>query len=45
MFSDVRYPAVASYPESGKLGAYTGEREQDSIARRADAVAPCDGEV
>ncbi len=45
MFSEVKYPAVTSYPDSGKVGAYTGDRSQDLIARRESAVDYYDGEV
>ena len=44
MFSEVRYPAVTSYPDSGKVGVYTGDREEDLIVRRASAVDYYDGE-
>jgi len=45
MFSEVKYPAVTSYPDGGKVGAYTGDRSQDLIARRESAVDYYDGEV
>ena len=44
MFSEVKLPAVTSYPDSGKVGAYTGDRAQDLIARREGAVDYYDGE-
>ncbi len=44
MFSEVKLPAVTSYPDSGKVGAYTGDRDQDLIARREGAVDYYDGE-
>lgn len=45
MFSEVKQPAVTSYPDSGKVGAYTGDRSQDLIARRESAVDYYDGEA
>jgi uncharacterized cupin superfamily protein len=45
MFSDVVFPAVTSYPDSGKLGVYTGDPEEDLIVRRSTAVDYYDGET
>ncbi len=44
MFSEVTYPAVTSYPDSGKVGVYTGDRGEDLIVRRSSAVDYYDGE-
>ena len=44
MFSEVRYPAVTVYPDSDKIGVYTGDRAEDVIVRRASAVDYYDGE-
>ena len=45
MFSNVVYPAVCTYPDSGKLGIYTGHPEEDLIVRRSSAVDYYDGET
>ncbi len=45
MFSEVVYPAVTSYPDSGKVGVYTGDRDEDLIVRRSSAVDYYDGEA
>ena len=45
MFSDVVFPAVTSYPDSGKLGVYTGDAEEDLVVRRSSAVDYYDGET
>lgn len=44
MWSTVVHPAATAYPDSGKVGVYTGVEGEDLIARRADAVGYYDGE-
>ncbi len=38
------HPAIAVYPDSDKLGTFTGLEEDSVIVRRADAVDYWDGE-
>jgi uncharacterized cupin superfamily protein len=39
MFSDLKHPAVTVYPDSDKIGVYTGgDRSDDLIARRSSGV-------
>jgi uncharacterized cupin superfamily protein len=45
MFSDVRHPAVTVYPDSEKIGIYTGNKEDDVIAPRASGVDYWHGET
>jgi len=45
MFSTVRVPAVAVYPDSDKIGIYTADRKDDLIVRRSSAVGYWDGEL
>ncbi|HEX8976795.1 MAG TPA: cupin domain-containing protein [Solirubrobacteraceae bacterium] len=46
MFSSGREPAVAVYPDSDKIGVWTGRREDEFMLRRADGnVGYYDGEV
>lgn len=44
MFSEVRYPAVTVYPDSDKIGVYTGDRTEDVIVRRSSGVGYFEGE-
>ncbi len=44
LWSTVVHPAVTAYPDSGKVGIYTGVPGEDLIARRADAVGYYVGE-
>jgi uncharacterized cupin superfamily protein len=45
MFSDVKHPAVTVYPDSDKIGVYTGgDRSDDLIARRSSGVSYYEGE-
>jgi uncharacterized cupin superfamily protein len=44
MFSTVRYPAATVYPDSDKIGVWTGHREDDLLARRSSGVDYWDGE-
>jgi uncharacterized cupin superfamily protein len=46
MFSSSREPAVAVYPDSDKIGVWTGRKDDEFMLRRADgAVAYYDGET
>ena len=45
MYSSIRYPPVTSYPDSDKIGAWTGDREQDLVVRRSSGVGYYDGET
>lgn len=38
-------PAVAVYPDSGKLGVWTGNEDDDALFRRGDAVDYWEGEA
>lgn len=44
MWSSVVYPAATAYPDSGKVGLWTGDAAEDHMSRRADAVDYYDGE-
>jgi uncharacterized cupin superfamily protein len=45
MFSTVKHPAVTVYPDSDKIGVYTGgDRSDDVIVRRSSGVEYFDGE-
>lgn len=45
MFSSLKYPAVTVYPDSDKLGVYTGgDRNDDVIVRRSSGVSYYEGE-
>jgi hypothetical protein len=45
MFSTVKHPAVTVYPDSDKIGVYTGgDRSDDVIVRRSSGVGYFDGE-
>jgi uncharacterized cupin superfamily protein len=45
MFSDVVYPTATVYPDSDKIGVWTGNRDDDAIVRRSSAVGYYDGET
>ncbi|MDQ6816173.1 MAG: cupin domain-containing protein [Actinomycetota bacterium] len=46
MFSSAREPAVAVYPDSGKVGVWTGNSEDEFMFRRSDgAVDYYEGEA
>ena len=45
MYSTTRYPSVTSYPDSDKVGVWTGDPEQDLVVRRSSAVEYYDGEA
>lgn len=44
MFSDVVTPTATAYPDSGKVGIWTGIREENLLVRRESAVDYYDGE-
>jgi hypothetical protein len=45
MFSTVRHPAATVYPDSDKIGIWTGNRADDVMVRRASAVDYWAGEA
>jgi uncharacterized cupin superfamily protein len=46
MFSSAAKPAVSVYPDSDKIGVWTGRRDDDLMVRRADGSVPYyDGEA
>jgi uncharacterized cupin superfamily protein len=45
MFSEVRHPAASVYPDSDKIGIWTGNRDDDVLVRRSSAVPYFDGEM
>ena len=45
MFSEVKHPAMTVYPDSDKIGIYTGgDRKDDVIVRRSSGVEYFEGE-
>jgi uncharacterized cupin superfamily protein len=38
MFSEVRYPTATVYPDSDKVGVWTGNKDDDLLAKRASDV-------
>ena len=44
MFSTVNTPAASVYPDSGKIGIWTGNKEDDALVFKSSAVAYFDGE-
>jgi uncharacterized cupin superfamily protein len=44
MFSDVRTPAATVYPDSDKIGVWTGNKADNLIVRRSSGVGYFDGE-
>ncbi len=38
MFSDVRWPAATVYPDSDKIGVWTGNEDDNAMFRRRDKV-------
>jgi uncharacterized cupin superfamily protein len=44
MWSTVVHPTATAYPDSGKVGIWTGDRAEDLIVKRADGVDYWDGE-
>jgi uncharacterized cupin superfamily protein len=45
MFSTVVLPTATAYPDSGKVGVYTGDKHEDLIAERASGVDYYHGEA
>jgi len=45
MFSDVRWPAATVYPDSDKVGVWTGNKEDNLMVRRESGVEYFDGEA
>lgn len=45
MWSQVVHPTATAYPDSGKVGVYTGDKSEDLIVRRASGVEYFAGEV
>lgn len=44
MFSDVVVPTATTYPDSDKIGIWTGNRDEDVMVRRSSKVDYWDGE-
>ena len=44
MFSDVVVPTATVYPDSDKIGIWTGNRDDDLMVRRSSGVGYFDGE-
>jgi hypothetical protein len=44
MWSSVVYPSATSYPDSDKVGVWTGNKAEDLMARRSSGVEYYDGE-
>jgi uncharacterized cupin superfamily protein len=44
MFSEVVTPTATVYPDSDKVGVYTGNKEEDLIAKRSSGVDYYEGE-
>jgi uncharacterized cupin superfamily protein len=45
MFSTVKHPAATVYPDSDKIGIWTGNKEDDLIAKRSSKVDYWTGET
>jgi uncharacterized cupin superfamily protein len=45
MFSNVRHPGATVYPDSDKIGIWTGNRDDDVMVRRESGVAYFDREA
>ena len=45
MFSEVAYPTATAYPDSAKVGVYTGDKAEDLIAPRSANVDYFHGET
>lgn len=45
MWSELIYPAATVYPDSDKIGVWTGNKDDDLMARRSSAVDYFDGEA
>ncbi|MCB0875541.1 MAG: cupin domain-containing protein [Solirubrobacterales bacterium] len=44
MFSDIVTPTATSYPDSGKIGIWTGDKEDDVMVHRSSKVGYFSGE-
>jgi uncharacterized cupin superfamily protein len=44
MFSTIAHPAATVYPDSGKIGIWTGNDDDDAMVRRSSKVTYFDGE-
>jgi hypothetical protein len=45
MFSNVVLPTATAYPDSGKVGVYTGDAGENLMAERASGVGYYHGEA
>jgi uncharacterized cupin superfamily protein len=45
MFSNLKLPAVSAYPDSDKIGVWTGNEDDDIMVRRSSGVEYYDGET
>jgi uncharacterized cupin superfamily protein len=45
MWSTVVYPTATAYPDSGKVGVWTGDKAEDLMTRRSSRVDYYDGET
>ena len=45
MFSTRKEVAVAIYPDSGKVGVFTGNAEDNVMVRKSSTVGYYDGEI
>jgi uncharacterized cupin superfamily protein len=45
MFSNIRYPGASVYPDSDKIGIWTGNEDDSLLVRRESAVEYFDGET
>lgn len=45
MWSTVVYPSATAYPDSGKVGVWTGDRADDLMVERSSAVDYFHGET
>jgi uncharacterized cupin superfamily protein len=45
MFSNVKLPAATVYPDSDKIGVWTGNKDDDILVRRGSGVGYYDGET
>jgi hypothetical protein len=45
MWSTISFPAAAGYPDSDKIGIFTGDAAQEVMVRRSSNVGYYDGEA
>ena len=45
MFSTRKELAIAAYPDSGKIGVFTGNKDDDLMVRKTSGVDYWDGET